>query len=275
MIGIYKIIDLRSNKTLYVGQSVNIERRWTEHCNKDLTIDKYIQTNGIKNFTYEIIEECPLDKLEEREIYWTIKLNTLAPNGFNNCLGTLVNNSIGENNSNTELTDEQVIQIRKFNTNLTINEGWKTYKNLLSFDAYSKIIRGETWTHLPIFGYNTESRHERKRAKLTEQDVVDIRKRFTNGEKIYDIMKIYDFVTSITIRRIINYQTWKNIDTPENREFKNNKFPASKLTVDNVKDIRQRFDAGESIAKIALDFPVVSSSTISNVAKRKTWKNIK
>lgn len=123
MIGIYKIIDLRSNKTLYVGQSVNIERRWTEHCNKDLTIDKYIQTNGIKNFTYEIIEECPLDKLEEREIYWTIKLNTLAPNGFNNCLGTLVNNSIGENNSNTELTDEQVIQIRKFNTNLTINEG--------------------------------------------------------------------------------------------------------------------------------------------------------
>ena len=69
MIGIYKIIDLRNNKTLYVGQSVNIERRWVEHCNKNLTIDKHIQTNGIKNFTYEIIEECPLDKLEEREIY--------------------------------------------------------------------------------------------------------------------------------------------------------------------------------------------------------------
>lgn len=38
---------------------------------------------GIDNFTFEIIEECDYEMLEERERYWIFKLNSLEPNGYN------------------------------------------------------------------------------------------------------------------------------------------------------------------------------------------------
>lgn len=71
MIGIYKITS-PSNR-IYVGQSVRIERRKTEH--KKLygigpklkhSYEKY----GFENHIFEIIEECSVEQLEEREIYW-------------------------------------------------------------------------------------------------------------------------------------------------------------------------------------------------------------
>lgn len=77
MIGIYKITNKINNKC-YIGQSNNIKRRFTEHrcigheTNKSLKIayKKY----GIENFGFEILEECTLEELNEKEIYWINKL---------------------------------------------------------------------------------------------------------------------------------------------------------------------------------------------------------
>lgn len=38
---------------------------------------------GNDNFLFEIIEECNSEDLDEREIYWIKKLNTLEPDGYN------------------------------------------------------------------------------------------------------------------------------------------------------------------------------------------------
>jgi group I intron endonuclease len=76
MIGIYKIINPKGK--VYIGQSVNIEKRWYVYKNKSNLDVKLI---GIKLFrsltkytsdkhTFEILEECNLDQLNEREIYW-------------------------------------------------------------------------------------------------------------------------------------------------------------------------------------------------------------
>ena len=56
MIGIYKITNLLNGK-IYIGQSINIERRIKNHCkeNKQL-IDKIIQEEGIENFQFEIVK---------------------------------------------------------------------------------------------------------------------------------------------------------------------------------------------------------------------------
>lgn len=75
--GIYKITDIASGKC-YVGQSVNVGERFKQHIKRGLgaetpTKNKLypaMQEIGVENFTFELIEECPKDKLDEREDYW-------------------------------------------------------------------------------------------------------------------------------------------------------------------------------------------------------------
>ena len=56
-------------------------------------IDAAINLYGWENFTVEIIETCPVEFLNEREMFWIRELNTKAPNGYNltdggeSCLG--------------------------------------------------------------------------------------------------------------------------------------------------------------------------------------------
>lgn len=70
MIGIYKITN-RINGKSYIGQSINIEKRFKQHCTGDKQlIDKVISKYGKENFTFEILEECSIEKLDEREIKW-------------------------------------------------------------------------------------------------------------------------------------------------------------------------------------------------------------
>ena len=84
MIGIYKITN-KINGKAYIGQSINIEQRWHAHkytpCSSliHLAIQKY----GINNFIFEVIEECDVKLLNEKEIYYIQYYNTLTPNGYN------------------------------------------------------------------------------------------------------------------------------------------------------------------------------------------------
>lgn len=73
MIGIYKITNKINNKS-YIGQSNNIKRRKNEHrcieheTNKSLK-SAYVKY-GIENFEFQVLEECELEKLNDREKYW-------------------------------------------------------------------------------------------------------------------------------------------------------------------------------------------------------------
>lgn len=76
MCGIYKITNLTTNQA-YIGQSVDIRERFRQHIKTALSYSKatnilYVtmQKVGIENFTFEVLEEVPRDKLNEREIYW-------------------------------------------------------------------------------------------------------------------------------------------------------------------------------------------------------------
>lgn len=70
--GIYMIKNKKTGQ-IYIGQSINIERRWNFHYNnKKSYIDRAINKYGIDNFIFKIIEELPKDSLllNEREEYW-------------------------------------------------------------------------------------------------------------------------------------------------------------------------------------------------------------
>lgn len=84
MIGIYKITNLLNNK-IYIGQSIHIERRWIEHCipSARSVIGKAIQKYGKQSFSFQVLEECTPDQLDEREEYYIHFYNSIVPNGYN------------------------------------------------------------------------------------------------------------------------------------------------------------------------------------------------
>ena len=94
MIGIYKITNNLNNKK-YIGQSRNIEKRFNKHrsesFNKNSSHYEYplyraIRKYGIENFSFEIIEECKIEELNEKEEFW-IKYYDSFFNGYNQTLG--------------------------------------------------------------------------------------------------------------------------------------------------------------------------------------------
>lgn len=83
-IGIYKIENVLNHK-IYIGQSVHIEKRWQEHCRPSTmsVIGTAIKKYGKENFSFQILEECDVEKLDERENYYIDFYNSLTPNGYN------------------------------------------------------------------------------------------------------------------------------------------------------------------------------------------------
>ncbi len=85
MIGIYKITNPKG--LVYVGQSTDIERRWWGYKKlrkNEIGTKLFYSLNKYKpkNHVFEIIEECPIEQLTERETYWTLQYNALHPNGL-------------------------------------------------------------------------------------------------------------------------------------------------------------------------------------------------
>lgn len=94
IIGIYKITN-KKNGHAYIGQSVDIYKRWTNHkiaaFNKNDDAYKYpicraFRRYGVENFDFEILEECRIDELNEKEIHYIALYNTFFY-GYNQTLG--------------------------------------------------------------------------------------------------------------------------------------------------------------------------------------------
>jgi group I intron endonuclease len=95
MIGIYKITS-PTNK-VYIGQSTNIERRFKNYKSISQTkgqvmLHNSFKKHGIDNHIFEVIEECCVELLNERERYYQDFYDVL--NGGLNCLLTDTKDSI-------------------------------------------------------------------------------------------------------------------------------------------------------------------------------------
>ena len=75
--GIYKITHIESQMS-YIGQAVNIAARWKQHIKRGVGADTptnnklypAMKKYGPEAFTFEIVEECPREKLDAQEDYW-------------------------------------------------------------------------------------------------------------------------------------------------------------------------------------------------------------
>ena len=76
MVGIYTIRNRVNNKR-YVGQSIHIDTRFKEHIkalkdNQHYNVHLQASWNqyGEENFSFEVLEECSREQLNDRETYW-------------------------------------------------------------------------------------------------------------------------------------------------------------------------------------------------------------
>lgn len=73
--GIYKITN-QINGKCYIGQSINIKQRWRAHKTKafspsnsqyECPLYRAIRKYGLENFSFEVLEECPAEELNQKE----------------------------------------------------------------------------------------------------------------------------------------------------------------------------------------------------------------
>lgn len=90
--GIYIIENIKINK-VYIGQSTDINRRFTNHryeLKNHVHCNKYLQSSwnehGENSFAFKILCVCSIDELNEKEKYFIKKYNSYKK-GFNNTEG--------------------------------------------------------------------------------------------------------------------------------------------------------------------------------------------
>ena len=138
MVGIYKITN-QCNGMIYIGQSNDIARRWAEHRrkmnSKDTQLYQAMREFGIENFSFEVVEECELTELNDKEKFYIEKYNAIA-DGYN--MSTIEN---VQHKINWEMAKE-IMQELKDNI-LSAEEISKKYK--ISHCLVSQINNGHMW----------------------------------------------------------------------------------------------------------------------------------
>lgn len=213
-IGIYKITN-KINNNAYIGLSINIEKRWKAHIersknefNKEYNkvLYKAFRKYGIENFSFEILEKCSKEELKEKEIYWIEYYNTYKK-GYNATPGGDLVDIAGEKHPRHKLTEQDVIEIRKWWASKTIStrEMYYEYQNLIGKSGFKKIYTWQTWKNILPELNTQENRNwhrnnttsysnpnERNpKSHLTKEEFEDIDRRIANKEDWHNIFKDY------------------------------------------------------------------------------------
>lgn len=132
-----------------------------------------------------------------------------------------------------------------------------------------------------LFGENNPN------ATFSNEEVLDIRKRRFLGERKRDVYQDYQQFSFSSFEHVWLGRGYSNIgqeyliptgaktrqeySSIANSGSRNNK---AKLNEKMVREIRRRYDNGESPIDIQKDFSLVNINSIRRVCKRETWKNV-
>jgi group I intron endonuclease len=183
---VYKITNKLDGK-FYIGSTSNLIKRYYTHINHIRTgknscvkLIRAVNKHGEENFTFEIVCECPIEevlKIEQRYI------DSLKPH-YNVA-------KIAGSNLGIKRTEE--VKLKK---SASQKENWK--------DESYRV------KHLENLSKNWKSGISHKMAKLTEEQVIEIKKQLLTGllpKQVADAIK----VSYYSVKDIHRGKTWKHI----------------------------------------------------------------
>jgi hypothetical protein len=157
MMGVYQILS-PSNK-IYIGQSTNIESRWCHYknlnCCKQHKLYRSLKKYGWEQHIFKVIEECSLEQLNKREIYWGLHYSVLGENGLNLRLGEA-------NGLFSEETKKRMSISKKGKANIKL-------KNLIRSDKTKQKI--SNILSKPILQYDLEGNFIREWQSMKEASI--------------------------------------------------------------------------------------------------------
>lgn len=170
MIGIYKITN-QLTQEVYIGQSKNIEHRIAQHkaaskrLNETALLYRKIREYGIENFSFDVIEECNVDKLDEREIYWISYYNSYEK-GYNMTRG-------GQGDNTASYIDVQKVY--------SLWDEGKTIGQITEITKYSRqVIRN----YLSTYPNYSPSESRKRSGCLSAMSSKNLEKRASSYKKI-------------------------------------------------------------------------------------------
>lgn len=112
MYGVVYGIENCLNHKIYVGQTINLKMRISQHKYAETLIGCAIRKYGWENFEIVVLEECEsLEENLERERLWIKRLDCQFPNGYNLTGGG--KGSLGRGKSMAILRRMESIQFRE------------------------------------------------------------------------------------------------------------------------------------------------------------------
>lgn len=223
---IYKI-NYPNNK-IYIGCTIDLKRRMKEHnynthkklqpC--DLAIKKYGKIKEIE--ILEFINNPNI--LEKREKYWIQFFHSNNKEiGYNLTPGGDGCHQIGENNPKAVFSNKEVLDIRKRKFLGERKKDVYLDYSQKNFSTFEKIWLGTSYTSIGTeylqntkktraeYSSEANSGIRNGRAKCSTEEVLDIRKRYDNGEKISEIQRKYSKLSKSTVRRIALRESYSSI----------------------------------------------------------------
>lgn len=238
--GIYMVTNLINNKK-YIGQSKDIKKRFQSHHLSDY---KNPHNCNYNTKFYQALRKYGLDNFEVT----ILKL----------C-------------SENQLDELEVKYIKEFDS---------------FHNGYNSTEGGQFWSpdiHSPEVELKRKLTREKNkslmsenhpRAKLTNQQVWDIRQRYIDGESVKDIYDDFKdlYKNEATFRRIILGQTYVTVGNIPNKE--QIRHTNAKLTDVQVKEIRNSYKKGIISYRELGEKYHLSESSIAAIIKRQTYKNV-
>ena len=208
----------------------------------------------------------------------------------------------GENNPDSVLTEQQVIQIRELYQPNNPDFTYEKVGNMfgISGSHVAKIIKGELWSYIPL----TPEQQDKAKSqvygesnwisKMTNDKVKWVRIHYIKGHSTFGrnpLSKMFEIDRS-TMGNIVSGKTWKHVELSDEelkeRQYHLKKHPMkgkiegrrgsdnnfSKLTEEKVISMRKLYETGQySYSKLEKMFEV-SKSTVSAIITRRHWKHI-
>ena len=288
MCGIYKVTN-RLNHKIYIGKSVDIKRRWQDHIRESKVTEQQWSSNyrgvrtpfhsairkyGAENFTFEVLEECDEEQLNNKERYWIKKLNSTNRDiGYNVTLGgDGYNCRKGEDAPGCKITKEECDFIKQ-----KLKERWtakqiKEFVPLATPRIISAINYGETW-----FDENEEypiSINNGHRS-WSDDEAMKIKQRYAKGETINDLALEFN-VRYESISNLVKGKSYTNLPVLK-REVNWQRIGNNRnFTEEEVLFYRKEFYMNKkSIKSLHESSPIKRSyAAFYNMIKGITYKNI-